>query len=249
MDGLLLFVKRLILLVLLHRRMGAGRQTKRSCPFCQHDDRDILESEVLDGLVTLKDMDKNMGWRTNTSDRHMKNHVGDFDTSSNHRCLVCTSDHRVEYEIKYFEEGASCQEIAEELDCPEPAVYRHMKNHLQPLVKQSAAPLVAVKVGHEIDTLRQNVEGLNGKLSTLMSETSIHDDGAVSDLVKLHKEVRETLKDLVRYQEKWAEPEEKMVANTINILKVEMSKESPETWKRVKQALMEHSEDGDIIVE
>ena len=66
------------------------------------------------------------------------------------------------------------------------------------------------------------------------------------DLVKLHKEVRETLKDLVKYQEKWSEPEEKMVANTINILKVEMSKESPETWKRVKQALLEQA-DGEEI--
>ena len=39
-----------------------------------------------------------------------------------------------------------------------------------------------------------------------MNETSIHDDGVISDMVRLHKEVRETLKDLTQYQEKWAEP-------------------------------------------
>ena len=30
--------------------------------------------------------------------------------------------------------------------------------------------------------------------------------------------------------------------NTINILKVEMSKESPDTWKRVKKALLEQAD-------
>jgi len=36
-----------------------------------------------------------------------------------------------------------------------------------------------------------------------------------------------------------------MVANTINILKVEMAKESPETWMRVKNALL-NQEDVDL---
>ena len=40
-----------------------------------------------------------------------------------------------------------------------------------------------------------------------------------------------------------------MVANTINVLKLELGKESPETWKRVKGALLKHSEDGDIVVD
>jgi len=124
-----------------------------------------------------------------------------------------------------------------------------MKHHFQPLVKKSATAIVTIKVGQEVDLLRQNVEGMNNKLSQLMTEASIHDEGAVSDLVKLHKEVRETLKDLVKYQEKWSEPEEKMVANTINILKVEMSKESPDTWKRVKHALLNQTDGEDIDIE
>ena len=177
--------------------MGDGRQTKRSCPFCQSDVRDELERMILDGELSLRDMDKEMGWRTNTSDRHMKNHAGEFHTTSNHQCVVCTSDHRMEYEIKYFEEEVSAEEIANELDCSEQAVYRHMKDHLQPLVRQSAAPLVVMKVGEEVDVLRENVQGLNMKLHTLMRETNVHDDGVISDMVKLHKEVRETLKDLV----------------------------------------------------
>jgi predicted helicase len=78
-----------------------------------------------------------------------------------------------------------------------------------------------------------------------MNETSIHDDGVITDMVKLHKEVRETLKDLTTYQEKWAEPSANIANNTINVLKVELGKESPDTWKRVKASLLSQA-DGSI---
>jgi len=94
------------------------------------------------------------------------------------------------------------------------------------------------------------VEGLNGKLAQFMTETSIHDDGVISDMVRLHKEVRETLKDLSAYQEKWAEPTANVANNTINVLKVELGKESPETWKRLKAKLLSTADgtlDDDIL--
>ena len=235
-----------MLLEALGPLMGGSRQTKRSCGFCQHEDRDELEKQFADGMLDCKQLDRAMGRRANTADRHVRNHMGDYVNAANPSCPVCSSDNRREYEMCYFEEGMSCEEISKELDCKEDAVYRHMKYHFQPLVKKSATALVSVKVGHEVDLLRQNVEGLNHKLHTFMEETSIHEDGAISDMVKLHKEVRETLKDLVKYQDKWVEPEEKMVANTINILKVEMSKESPDTWKRVKEALLSQADGEDI---
>ena len=78
-----------------------------------------------------------------------------------------------------------------------------------------------------------------------MNETSIHDDGVISDMVRLHKEVRETLKDLSVYQEKWAEPTTNVANNTINVLKVELGKESPDVWKRVKASLLSQA-DGEI---
>ena len=225
--------------------MVGGRQTKRSCPFCQHESRDELERQITEGEVTARELDRDKGWRDITTQRHISNHMGEYIKAANPSCPVCSCDERSELEMQYFEDGRSCEDISEQLGCSEDSVYRHMKDHFQPIVKKSATALVAVKVGHEIDLLRENVQGLNGKLTQLMDEVSIHDDGAVSDLVRLHKEVRETLKDLVAYQSKWAEPEEKMVANTINILKVEMAKESPETWKRVKSALL-NQEDGEF---
>lgn len=224
--------------------MAEGRQTKRSCPFCQHDDRDELERMVTEGEKVMRELDRELGWRENTADRHVRNHMGEYVKASNTSCPVCTADDRSRYEMEYFEHGHTADDVAKELDCAEDTVYRHMKYHFQPLVRQSATAIVAIKVGHEVDLLRQNVEGLNGKLSQFMDESNIHDDGVVTDLVRLHKEVRETLKDLVKYQEKWSEPEEKMVANTINILKVEMAKESPDTWKRVKTALL--NQEGEI---
>jgi hypothetical protein len=230
--------------------MGGVRQTKRSCPFCQHDERDALEQNIIDGIANPQIMDKDLGWRANTAERHMKNHVGDYHSEANHSCLVCTSDDRRALEVAYFEGERTSDDIADELDCSEDSVYRHMKHHFQPLVKKSSAAIVAIEVGKEVDILRDNVQSLNGKLAQFMSETNIHDDGVISDMVKLHKEVRETLKDLSNYQEKWAEPTTNVAHNTINVLKVELGKESPDVWKRVKASLLANGDgtiDEDIL--
>ena len=242
--------KKVIHAVLLRYGMGGVRQTKRSCPFCQHGDRDALEQSIIDGIASPQVMDKDMGWRSNTAERHMKNHVGEYHSTANHSCAVCTSDHRSALEVAYFEGDRTCQSIADELECSEDSVYRHMKHHFQPLVKKSSAAVVAIKVGEEVDILRNNVQGLNGKLAQYMLETNIHDDGVISDMVRLHKEVRETLKDLTAYQEKWAEPTTNVANNTINVLKVELGKESPDVWKRVKASLLANADgtaDEDIL--
>ena len=239
------FYKTIIHSVCLALCMGGERQTKRSCPLCQHEERDRLESGLADGSIEPRLLDKDMGWRTNTTERHVRNHMGSYSDSANHTCIVCTSDNRRAYEVAYFEDETTTEEIAAELDCSEELVYRHMKNHFQPLVKRSATAVVAVKVGEEVDILRNNVQTLNGKLAQYMDETSLHDDGVISDMVKLHKEVRETLKDLHKFQETWSEPNKAVANNTINILKVELGKESPETWKRVKEKLLSQA-DGEL---
>ena len=239
------FYKTIIHSVCLALCMGGTRQTKRSCPLCQHEERDRLESGLADGSIEPRLLDKDMGWRTNTTERHVRNHMGSFSDSANHTCIVCTSDNRRAYEVAYFEGEITTEEIAAELDCSEELVYKHMKNHFQPLVKRSATAVVAVKVGEEVEVICNNVQSLNGMLARYMEETSIHDDGVVSDVVKLHKEVRETLKDLHKFQEAWSEPNKAVANNTINILKVELGKESPETWKRVKEKLLSQA-DGEL---
>jgi len=89
--------------------------------------------------------------------------------------------------------------------------------------------------------LRSNAERLNHKLSELLDEGSVHEDGFVRDAVSLHKEVRETVKDLLRFQDQWgAQSDTQQVNQTFNILQVELSKESPEVWARLKAQLMEN---------
>jgi hypothetical protein len=119
-----------------------------------------------------------------------------------------------------------------------------MKHHFQPLVQRSAATEVAITVGNEITVLRSNVERLNGKLDELMDEGNVHDDGFVRKAVRLHKEVRESIKDLTRFQDQWGTSGEgSHVNHTINILQVELAKESPDSWKRIKSKLQQEMED------
>lgn len=225
---------------------GGPRITKRSCAFCQSDQRDELEDMLLSGDMTAKQMDKDMGWRANTADRHYRNHMGEYHMAANPSCKVCSHPHRAEFESRYFQDGSESEAIASELEVSESTVYHHMKHHFQPLVQRTAAVEVALTVGRELDTLRGNVERLNEKLSELLSEGSVHEDGFVRDAVSLHKEVRESLKDMLKLNNDWgSDSNETTVNQTINVLKLEMSKESPETWSRIRAQLIEQA-GGDL---
>jgi hypothetical protein len=213
---------------------------KRSCSFCISEQRDELEEALKNGETSSQRIDKEMGWRANTADRHFRNHMGQYHMASNPSCVLCTHENRASFEHRFFSNGSESDLIAEELGIKEDTVYHHMKNHFQPLVQRSAATEVAITVGQEVNVMRNNLERLNGKFEELMNESSIHEDGFVRNAVSLHKEVRESLKDLVKLQNQWGTTSEgAQVNNTINILKVELAKESPESWKRIKASLQE----------
>jgi hypothetical protein len=213
---------------------------KRSCAFCQHEDRAELEEQLEKGLLSCKQADRDMGWRANTADRHFRNHMGEYHMAANPSCPICSNPGRAEHEMGYFEGASSSETIAEAIGCPESTVYHHMKHHFQPLVQRAATSEIVVAAGREVQVLRENVEGLNQKLQQLMNEGTVHEDGFVRDAVTLHKEVRESIKDLLKFEEKWVgEPEQKAVNQTINILKVELSQESPDVWRRVRERLLE----------
>ena len=225
---------------------GGARITKRSCAFCQSEQRDELEEMLMSGDMTAKQMDKDMGWRANTADRHYRNHMGEYHMAANPSCKICSHPHRAEFESRYFQDGSESEQIASELEVSESTVYHHMKHHFQPLVQRTAAVEVALTVGKELDILRGNVERLNEKLSELLSEGSVHEDGFVRDAVSLHKEVRESLKDMLKLNNDWgSDSNETTVNQTINVLKLEMSKESPETWSRIRAQLIEQA-GGDL---
>ena len=219
--------------------------TKRSCAFCTSSERAIYEEALLNGDMSPKQIDKEMGWRANTSDRHFRNHMGEYHMASNHSCVICTNPSRAEIESMYFSDGSLSQQIAEQLEISENTLLHHMKYHFQPLVQQSAATEVAIQVGQEMNTLRSNVERLNQRLNDYLDETSIHEDGFVRDAVSLHKEVRESIKDMMKMNEQWGtQSDTPQINQTINVLKVELSKESPETWKRIKESLLEKGDES-----
>lgn len=226
----------------------AERITRKSCPFCVHESRDSFEQDLVSGISVPKQLDKDMGWREGTSDRHFRNHMGEYHMGSNSQCVVCTSDQRAELEHRYMIEGFPSADIADLLGCAESTVYHHMRHHLKPIVKASAAPIIALAAGEEIDQLRKNAERLNGELELMLDEADRNDPQYVRNLTGLSKEVRETVKDIIKIQDGtgMSLSETNMKADTINIMKIELAKESPDTWRRVRESLL-NTDASDVI--
>lgn len=217
----------------------AERVTRSSCKFCQDEGRDSLEEMMKAGLVIAKDLDKDMDWREGTADRHFRNHMGEYHMASNSECGFCTSSKRENLEEAYFNGAMTADEIALDIQIPESSVYHHIKHHLKPIVQKGAAELIIVESGQEMQSIRNNLSRLNGELGHFLDDADRNDPQYVRNIVSLHKEVRETVKDIMRVQERAAgTTNEHMTAQTINILKVELAKESPEVWARLRGKLM-----------
>ena len=222
----------------------SGRVTRQSCAFCQHGDRDSLEEGLLSGSIIPKQLDKDLGWREGTTDRHFRNHMGEYHMGSNSECVVCTHPERAEVEEAYFSGGMTTEAIADIVQCSESTVYHHLKHHLKPLVQKSAANIISIKAGKEIDMMRNNLERLNGELDVFLEDADRNDPAYVKNIVSLHKEVRDTLTTMVRFQsETMGVNNQNIQADTVNILKVELAKESPEVWARIRSRLLEEEEE------
>ena len=228
----------------------SGRVTRQSCAFCQHGDRDSLEEGLLSGSIIPKQLDKDLGWREGTTDRHFRNHMGEYHMGSNSECVVCTHPERAEVEEAYFSGGMTTEAIADVIQCSESTVYHHLKHHLKPLVQKSAANIISIKAGKEIDMMRSNLERLNGELDVFLEDADRNDPAYVKNIVSLHKEVRDTLTTMVKFQsETMGVNNQNIQADTVNILKVELAKESPEVWARIRSKLLEEDEEDVVDVQ
>ena len=209
---------------------------------CQHAQRDEFEQGLTDGVVIPKHLDKDMGWREGTTDRHFRNHMGDYHLESNSDCVFCTHHVRSELEHAYFTGSMPTEEITKEIGCAESSVYHHLKHHLKPLVQKSAAPLIMIEAGKEMGALRSNIERLNGELNLIMDDADRNEPNYVRNLTMLHREVRETLTMMMKLQDRsMGEVEQNIQAETVNILKIELAKESPEIWARIRNKLIQES--------
>ena len=165
---------------------------------------------------------------------------------SNSDCVVCTHPERAEVEEAYYTGGMNSETIAEIIGCSESTVYHHLKHHLKPLVQRSAVDIISISTGKEVDVMRGNLERLNGELGLFLDDADRNDPAYVKNIIGLHKEVRETLTTMVKFQERaMGEVQHNIQADTVNILKVELAKESPEVWKRVRAKLLEEEEEVD----
>jgi len=202
-----------------------------------------LEEGLLSGSIIPRQLDKDLGWREGTTDRHFRNHMGEFHMGSNSDCVVCTHPERAEVEEAYFSGGMTSDTIADIIGCSETTVYHHLKSHLRPLVQKSAADIILISTGKEVDVMRSNLERLNGELGLFLDDADRNDPAYVKNITTLHKEVRETLTTMVKLQDRaMGEVSQTIQADTVNILKVELAKESPEVWKRVRAKLLEEEE-------
>ena len=43
-----------------------SRKTRKSCPVCQHDERDGFDADILGGNLSCDDLDKQQGWWAGT---------------------------------------------------------------------------------------------------------------------------------------------------------------------------------------
>ena len=92
--------------------------------------------------------------------------------------------------------------------------------------------------------MRGNLERLNGELDLFLEDADRNDPAYVKNIVSLHKEVRDTLTTMVKFQQdSVGEISQNIQADTVNILKVELAKESPEVWKRIRSKLLEEEEE------
>jgi predicted transcriptional regulator len=219
----------------------AERKTRVTCSLCQNENRDGLEQELVNGTITPKELDKKMEWREGITTRHFENHMGDYHMGSNSDCTICTHHMRAQFESAYYQQGMNAAQISEEVGCAESTVYHHLKFHFQPLIQPSAAQLVAIHSGDEMDALRGNLSRINGELGQLLDDADRNDPQYYRNVQMIHKEVRETVKDLVKMQERFSGDglPGTIHATTVNLIKLELVKESPEVWKRIRHKLME----------
>ena len=211
--------------------------TRKRCRLCQHENRDQLESDLNDSVITPDELDQLENWPSGTSAKHQRNHMGEYEKSSNPRCNICTSPMRAEIEQRLHDTAISPMEVAELVGCTEDQVYRHVTHHLKPLVQKSAANMIAVKEVNEIDTLSNNISQLDSKLEVLFQNDDLSPK-AIDSLTKLAKEVRESLKYLMEFKGKLVHKrQDTIIVHQMQVIKEVLAQNHPEVWLDVRKQM------------
>ena len=216
------------------------RTIRKRCPFCQHPDRDNLEIEILEGRMSVSELDSSEGWKNGTDRTHMQQHLKEFHDNSNDKCPLCVVPHRADLETAIVDGQMKPSEIADYLNCGVDQINLHMKKHLKPLVQQSAALSLASRELNEIDILSNNVTMLQDKVQQFIFDNENLDARTVDSLVKLMKEIRESLKYMLEFKGKLVHKrEETVVIQQIEVIQKVLIERYPEVWTEIRDTVAE----------
>jgi len=213
--------------------------TRKRCALCNHEDREQLEHDLESMAITADELDSRMNWPSGTSSRHQRNHMAGYTNTSNPRCKVCTHPIRIEIEKQVHDGIMTPTTAAEVVGCSEDQIMRHMKHHLQPLVQQSAAQLIAQKDVDEIGVLSSNITRLESKVDELFAEDGL-DPKYIDSLTKLAKEIRESLKYLMEFKGKLVHKrQDTIIVHQMQVIKEVLAQNHPEVWLDVRKQMEE----------
>ena len=89
--------------------------TRKRCGLCMHEDREALEAGLESGQINPDMLDREQDWRSGTSAQHLRNHMGDYQQSSNPRCGLCTDPLRKHYEMALSEGTIDAEAVSQAL--------------------------------------------------------------------------------------------------------------------------------------
>tara|TARA_R110000751_G_scaffold300057_4_gene411647 strand:+ start:778 stop:1440 length:663 start_codon:yes stop_codon:yes gene_type:complete len=216
------------------------RKVRKSCPFCQHEDRDNYEIEILESRVETKELDMEYGWSNGTARKHMQNHLGDYHDNSNQSCSFCTAPNRADLEASVVDGQMTPTQMSKYLECSIEAINLHMRKHLKPIVQQSAAIEISRRDVNEVDMLTNNVDMLQRKVQEFILESDDLDKDTINSLVKLSREIRESLKYLLEFKGQLVHKrEETIVIQQIEVIQKVLIDKYPEVWSEIRHDVAE----------
>ena len=215
--------------------------TRKRCGVCQHPNRSELENSLEMREVTCDELDSSNGWKSGTSAQHQRNHMGEYEMSSNPRCNLCTDPMRKHYETAIHNGEIESEAVAQALDTTKQQVQRHMKHHLTPIVQESAAMMIAKKEINEVDMLANNVQKLDHRLEQVFQELGNDLDPKMIDaLTKLAREIRESLKYMMEFKGKLIHKrQDTVIVAQMQIVQEVLAQNNPQIWLDIKEKMQE----------
>jgi adenine-specific DNA glycosylase len=215
--------------------------TRKRCGFCQHENREELERMLEAGEITCDELDAEYNWRSGTAAQHQRNHMGEYKSNSNPQCKLCVDPMRKHYELALQNGEITSSDLASALDTTKAQIQRHVKNHLTPIVQESAAMMIATKELNEVDVLSNNVQKLDLRLEQVFNDLGNDLDPKMIDaLTKLAREIRESLKYLMEFKGKLVHKrQDTVIVAQMQIVQEVLAQNNPEIWLDIKQKMQE----------